>query len=181
LIFATVGTSRFPFDRLVRAVERLEPPCPPVVVQSGTSVVHARHVTSRRFLPIEIVIRSMLDADLVVTHAGTGSVLLTLSLGKPLIVVPRRREFGEMHDDHQVLFARRLRELDVADVVEDPRLLREVIEDCLRRKDNGPTAERSGVVAADITNYLRTQLGPGSAPLEENTSLGLLALLPHLT
>ena len=43
----------------------------------------------------------MTDADVVVTHAGTGSVMLALSLGKIPIVAPRYARLGEHVDDHQ--------------------------------------------------------------------------------
>ena len=47
-------------------------------------------------------------ADLVVTHAGTGSSLTALTAGRFPVLVPRRAGAGEIGDDHQDVFAREL-------------------------------------------------------------------------
>ena len=44
----------------------------------------------------------MEKSDLVITHAGTGSVIPPLKLGKKVIVVPRREKYKEHLDDHQL-------------------------------------------------------------------------------
>ncbi|MCQ1951078.1 hypothetical protein NNX28_14235 [Arthrobacter sp. zg-Y859] len=41
------------------------------------------------------------DADVVVTHAGVGTVLQLLELGKSPVVVPREKARSEHVDDHQ--------------------------------------------------------------------------------
>ena len=53
----------------------------------------------------------MTAADAVVAHAGIGTILTALELGKPLLVMPRRAEFGEHRNDHQLATARRFAEL----------------------------------------------------------------------
>jgi UDP-N-acetylglucosamine transferase subunit ALG13 len=69
----------------------------------------------------------MREARVVITHAGVGSVIASLTAGKRPIVVPRKSCFGEIVDDHQVVFARRLGERELVDVVEDPARLPEAI------------------------------------------------------
>lgn len=51
------------------------------------------------------------SAELVVAHAGMGSIITALELGKPLIVFPRRAELGEHRNDHQLATAKRLERL----------------------------------------------------------------------
>ena len=41
----------------------------------------------------------ILRSDFVVAQGGYGSCLDTLALGRPLVLVPRRRDFGESLDD----------------------------------------------------------------------------------
>ena len=43
----------------------------------------------------------MRDAEVVIAHAGTGTVMLALSEGKCPIVAPRYAKFNEHVDDHQ--------------------------------------------------------------------------------
>jgi UDP-N-acetylglucosamine transferase subunit ALG13 len=50
----------------------------------------------------------MARADVVISHAGGGSVLAALRNGKRPIVVARRGSHGEFNDDHQEEIATRL-------------------------------------------------------------------------
>ena len=66
-------------------------------------------------------------ADVVVCHAGIGSVASCFRNGKKPILVARRRALGEQVDDHQVAFATRLVELELATAVEDLSQLSEAV------------------------------------------------------
>jgi UDP-N-acetylglucosamine transferase subunit ALG13 len=48
------------------------------------------------------------QARIVVSHAGAGSILIALRYRKPLIVIPRRQEYGEHADDHQLELSEKL-------------------------------------------------------------------------
>jgi UDP-N-acetylglucosamine transferase subunit ALG13 len=69
----------------------------------------------------------MSEADVVVSHAGVGTIATALTLNKPLLVLPRRGAFGEHVNDHQVGTARRYAELGhvlLAETEDDlPRML----------------------------------------------------------
>jgi UDP-N-acetylglucosamine transferase subunit ALG13 len=54
---------------------------------------------------------AMLEAAGIIAHAGMGTVLCALELGKPLLIVPRRASLGEHRNEHQMATARRLAEL----------------------------------------------------------------------
>ena len=41
------------------------------------------------------------ESDVIVAHAGMGSILTALELGKPIVVMPRRAHLGEHRNDHQ--------------------------------------------------------------------------------
>ena len=42
----------------------------------------------------------------IVAHAGTGTIIAALQLGKPVLVLPRRADLGETRNDHQFATAR---------------------------------------------------------------------------
>lgn len=107
MIFVTVGTNEAPFDRLVRAVERLAGRRE-VLVQYGASSVRPAGATLVEFLPFDDLVQHIRSAEAVVTHAGVGSVLVALEQGRAPIVMPRMHRYGEAVDDHQVMFAERL-------------------------------------------------------------------------
>ena len=49
-------------------------------------------------------------ASLVISHAGMGSIITALELGKRIIVMPRRASLGEHRNDHQLATAKRFAE-----------------------------------------------------------------------
>jgi len=67
------------------------------------------------------------EARVVVAHAGIGTLLTALQLGKPLIVVPRRAALGEQRNDHQVETAAFIRERCLAYVAETGEELRRLL------------------------------------------------------
>lgn len=103
-IFVTVGMSRWPFDRIIRAIAPL---CSEHVVfaQTGSSPIRPP-CPSTRFLPYHEFIARAADADVVITHAGN-TVRLVQRLGKVPVAVPRMASYAEMPNDHQVEYLRR--------------------------------------------------------------------------
>jgi UDP-N-acetylglucosamine transferase subunit ALG13 len=110
VIFATLGTHHDPFPRLIRALEAL--PSAALVVQHGHSGAPSGASRSVSFLPFAEMIEHIRNADVVITHAGVGSILLCLRNGRKPLVVPRLHKHGEHVDDHQVELTRALAERD---------------------------------------------------------------------
>ena len=75
-------------------------------------------------VPAEELHKAMREADVVVTHAGTGSALAALEAGKLPILVPRSHAAGEHVDDHQQQTASELSARRLAIGVEAERLSR---------------------------------------------------------
>jgi UDP-N-acetylglucosamine transferase subunit ALG13 len=48
----------------------------------------------------------MKEAELVVAHAGMGSIITALRYQRPLLIMPRRAALGEHRNDHQVATAK---------------------------------------------------------------------------
>lgn len=103
MIFLTVGT-QLPFDRLVEALDRWagDHPESKVVAQVGESQLRCSHLeVVPDLLPQEY--EDLIErCTHVVAHAGTGSILTALLHKKPLLIVPRDVERGEVRSDHQV-------------------------------------------------------------------------------
>ena len=111
MIFVSVGAYDLPFDRLVREVDALFTQGvfgQRAFAQIGHSKEPEGALPFARFLPYEEMNRRAEEASLIITQGGPGSIMLALGLGKIPIVVPRRKKFGEMVDDHQVLFTEKL-------------------------------------------------------------------------
>jgi UDP-N-acetylglucosamine transferase subunit ALG13 len=99
VIFATVGTHGQPFTRFLDALAGLDDD---VVVQYGHNAPPAGVREAVAFMPFDELNARMREADVVVTHAGVGSVLCAREAGHVPVVVPRLHRFGEHVDDHQL-------------------------------------------------------------------------------
>ena len=121
MIFVTVG-SMFPFDRLVRAMDehvavgRIRDS---VFAQIGSGTYQPVAMPFERFVDKARFDDLLASADCIVSHAGIGSIATALKHGKPMLVLPRRRRYGEHVNDHQVATARRYAELGHVLLAED--------------------------------------------------------------
>jgi UDP-N-acetylglucosamine transferase subunit ALG13 len=109
VIFVTVGT-QLPFDRLVGAVDTWAAARPgrEVVAQVGPTERQFGALRAEPFLTPERFEELFASAELVVAHAGMGTILSAMERGKPLLVVPRRAALGEHRNEHQLATATRL-------------------------------------------------------------------------
>ena len=102
LIFVTVG-SVFPFDRLVAAADtwaQLHGVRPHA--QIGRTRYQARSLETVESLPNSAYRAAVDSCQVVVAHAGMGSILTAAEFGKPIVVMPRRAALKEHNTDHQV-------------------------------------------------------------------------------
>jgi UDP-N-acetylglucosamine transferase subunit ALG13 len=109
LILVTVG-AQMPFDRLVGAVDHWaqQRNRTDVLAQIGPTAWRPSHIRWTEFLDPAEFRRHVEAADVVIAHAGMGSILTALELGKPIVVMPRRGDLRETRNDHQVATARHL-------------------------------------------------------------------------
>jgi beta-1,4-N-acetylglucosaminyltransferase len=102
LIFVTIGTQRS-FDRLVMKMDEIAGTIDEeVLIQTGNSKYVPRRARHFTFLDRGEIRKYNQLARVVITHAGVGSIIDALEHKKPLIIVPRRKEYGEIADDHQL-------------------------------------------------------------------------------
>jgi UDP-N-acetylglucosamine transferase subunit ALG13 len=109
------------FDRLIRAVHGWASAAgrEEILVQVGPGGWRPEGFRAVELLaPLEFRQRVQ-QARVVVSHAGMGTVLTALELGKPLLVMPRRGDLKETRNDHQIATARQLAQLGRATVAYD--------------------------------------------------------------
>ena len=147
--FVSVGNATQPFSRLLDAVTRLAPGLPqPVTVQHGSNTFASAACRSVAFLDMESFTAHIREADLLIFHAGAGSVINAIQAGKVPVVVPRRACYGEHVDDHQLEFARALATAGKVVVVEDVgRLAAAVDEARFRQARQSPSVKLPPLVS----------------------------------
>lgn len=111
MIFVTVGTHEQPFNRLVEYMDKWSMNHDEeVVIQTGFSTYEPRKASWSKLYPYKTMIEMVDKARIVITHGGPSSFIMPLKIGKVPIVVPRKHEFDEHVNDHQVDFCRKVAE-----------------------------------------------------------------------
>lgn len=129
MIFVTAGT-QLPFDRLIRAIDEIAVNLDEeIVVQAKKGAYLPRHVEISEYLSATEYADTMARARLIVSHAGTGTIISALMLGKPVCIMPRRAALGEHRNEHQLATAERFEELQYTHVAYDTRQLQDLILD----------------------------------------------------
>lgn len=144
MIFVTVGTHEQPFNRLVKCVDDLKMEgiiTEEVVMQTGYSTYAPQFCKWQKLFPYQEMLQLVDEARIVITHGGPSSFIMPLQIGKTPIVVPRRYEFNEHVNGHQVSFAKAVADrMGTIIVVDDVDKLGETIknyDEIIRGMKNG--------------------------------------------
>jgi UDP-N-acetylglucosamine transferase subunit ALG13 len=157
--FVSVGNCTQSFPRLLDAIAALAPTLPqPLVVQHGSGNFTLSAAAASAFLPMADFEARVAEAELLILHAGAGSVIHAVRAGRMPVVMPRRAALGEHVDDHQLEFARALDTAGRVAMAETPADLPAAIARALahRQGDGSTNATASrmlGLVQATLTRY----------------------------
>lgn len=105
MIFVTVGSRNYPFDRLFKKLDELYEDgtlTEAMFAQTGTSAYKPKHYEYKDFIAPEEFVEKIDEADIVVSHGASGSIMKALNAGKKVIVVTRLERYGEHINDHQI-------------------------------------------------------------------------------
>lgn len=149
MIFVTVGT-QLPFDRLIQALDQWVSQCAPrpqVFAQIGPDGREPAHLDYVRTMTPQQFAEKLETATIVVAHAGMGTILSALEIGKKVVVLPRKAELGEHRNDHQLATAKKLGDAGMVEVAADEHRLIEM----LSRMD---ASASTGAISADASEPL---------------------------
>jgi UDP-N-acetylglucosamine transferase subunit ALG13 len=124
MIFVTVG-AQMPFDRLVKTVDHWarDRERDDVFAQIGMTDYRPSNIQWTPFLNTDEFKQRYETANVIIAHAGTGSILTALQLGKPILIMPRRASLRETRNDHQVATSEQFRRFDSVAVALDEKEL----------------------------------------------------------
>ena len=104
----SLGTAEsYGFRRLLERLVPLLDGCR-VIWQTGATDVRGLPIEGRAQVPHHELTSAIADADVVISHAGTGAALTALEHGRMPLLVPRRAAHHEHVDDHQQQIAAEL-------------------------------------------------------------------------
>ena len=104
MILVMLGTQDNSFHRLLEEVDKLikkKVIQEKVIAQVGHTKYESKNMEIFDLLPKEELEKYQKQASLIITHGGTGSIITSLKLGKKVIAVPRKHEYGEHVNNHQ--------------------------------------------------------------------------------
>lgn len=166
MIFVTVG-SMMPFDRLIRAMDLWASKNRDVeaFAQIGEGAFVPRHMRWERTITPREFKAAIVRSEVVVAHAGMGTIISAAEAGKPAVIMPRFASAKEHTTDHQVHTAERLRNHQGIYVAMSNEELPDRIERALEAKDYAigtlPTTAPAAFVAR-IRSFLLDGAGAKS-------------------
>jgi len=139
MIFVTVGTD-LPFDRMMKVIDEwaAENHRNDVFAQIGEGGWEPRHIPFQHFLQPPEFREKFQTADIIISHAGMGTILTALLHSKPILVMPKRASLGEHRNEHQLATARHMMEHAGVNVAFDENELRHRLDHLEELKPTNP-------------------------------------------
>ena len=105
MIFVTVGSRNYPFNRLFIELDKLYDEGiikDKIFAQIGTSTYVPKNYEYKDFISQEEFLEKVKESSFVISHGASGSIMKALNEGKKVIAVTRLEKYGEHINDHQI-------------------------------------------------------------------------------
>lgn len=153
MIFLTVGT-QLPFDRLVKAVDRWAyKKRKKIFAQIGKSGYKPKNMVFVRALDPAEFEEKVKRSEIMISHAGMGSIITALEKNKPIIIMPRKSKFKEHRNDHQVYTAREFEKLPNIFYAKDENHLIETLDN-IKPKNLKYSSKNSDMLIDTIKEFI---------------------------
>lgn len=130
MIFVTLGSQKFQFNRLLKELDRLveeKKINEEIFAQIGYSDYKPKNFEYKEFVDRDEFKEIMDKCDVVIAHGGTGAIITAVKKDKKVIAIPRLAMYGEHVDDHQIQLVDEFRELNLIYPVYDEKELEKAI------------------------------------------------------
>ena len=105
LIFVSLGTQDKSFERLLKIIDSaIEKKIiqEEVIVQAGYTSYSSKNMKILDYVSKDDFEKYIQECSLLITHGGVGSIFTGLKNNKKVLVMPRRAEYKEQHNNHQL-------------------------------------------------------------------------------
>lgn len=131
-LFVPLGTQKFPFNRLVSALNQLieDGSYTKDEIYMQSSICDVKPLFQNEGMMDVDSFNQMIDkSDVIITHSGVNTIMTCMQKKKAIIVVPRMKMYGEHVDDHQIEIANMLESKFNVLVLKDMSQLKSTIEE----------------------------------------------------
>lgn len=156
MVFVAVGTQKFQFNRLLKAVDDLVAQGlleGEVFAQIGYSDYVPQNYQYKDFISRDVFQSCIERCDLLITHSGVATIIAGLRLRKPTVVVPRLEKFGEHVDDHQFQIAENFSSKNLLLMCREQDDLGELVKEAETHAFDRYVSQRDRVIAT-VRDYL---------------------------
>lgn len=139
MIFVTVGSQKFQFNRLLIEIDKLienKSIKEKFFAQIGVSEYIPKNYEYTDFTTQDEFSEKIDEANLIITHGGTGVIVNALKKGKKVIAIPRLSKYGEHVDDHQIQLIKEFEEMNFIEPVYEIDELSNAIQEIKEKKYN---------------------------------------------
>lgn len=159
MIFVTVGIHHHSFERLLRRVDIIarDNQIEDVFMQTGYTKYVPKNCEWENFLLPERVKELIQESKVIIAHAGAGTIMTVMKEGRLPIIVPRRKEYNEHNNDHQLDLASRMEKYYKAIVVKDIDTLDIEINNYLKRNTSYNYQRNNNIISA-LEKFVDTNL-----------------------
>lgn len=158
MIFVTLGSQKFQFNRLLIKLDKLVEDCvitEEIFAQIGSSTYIPRNYKYKKFLDRDEFGKMISRCDLFVTHGGTGAIIGAVKKGKKVVAVPRLQKYGEHVDDHQIQLLKQFDGMGIIEACYDCDKLGEAI--CRAKSvEYKSYISNTGKILASIDQYIES-------------------------
>lgn len=107
MIFVILGTQDKKFPRLLEAVQKQInegkiSKKEDIIVQAGSTKFESENMKILDYISIRKFKEYIENADIIICHAGVGTILTALKKRKKIIAAARLKKYGEHVNDHQL-------------------------------------------------------------------------------
>lgn len=165
MIFVTVGSQKFQFDRLLKALDgsiRAGSIQDKVFAQTGCCTYEPEYYSHRSFLGREEFGQRLRMCDALITHGGSGAIIAAVKLGKKVIAVPRRVEYGEHVDDHQIELVKQFAQMGLIESCLEMDQLAATYDKLCRTSYRSYQSNSANFIS-DVGDYIDSVRGPRCA------------------
>lgn len=151
MIFITLGSQKFQFDRLLKAVDNLIEQGiikEEVFAQTGYSTYKSKYYKYKAFLDRDAFLAMEGKADIVITHGGTGAIIGAVKQGKKVIAVPRLAKYKEHVDNHQLQLINQFDEMNLICKCVNCDELESAIKEVKAKRYNSYTSNTHSILAS---------------------------------
>ncbi|KKY02174.1 hypothetical protein VN21_04585 [Paraclostridium benzoelyticum] len=124
MIYVTVGTQKFNFDRLLLYIDKAIDKgyiSSEVYAQIGYCTYKPKNYNYEKFIDKQTIETLIDKSEFVISHGGSGNIIENLKKKKKIIVIPRDVDFEEHVDNHQFELVNKFAELGLIMVANDEK------------------------------------------------------------